>query len=295
MHIHRKYKPELCTSKDETRPVLAHVLATKDFPRIKGGALVSTDGMRILAVPMIEDPEDELGMIPVDLLKVARKQTTARQPNANITMTHESRLAEPVSKTTVPRPEGDFPNAARCVPGEFKHPIKIALNAKYLLDIQKAMDAKSVVLTFESEESSPILVTTVREAAYGVLMPHRAEEALALQKARAVERAQWEKANGGEAVDQDLPVQEKPEKPETEAEAEDREVAEAIVILKETRRASTSAIQRRMRIGYTKAARLMDVLEERKIIGPPRGSEPREILIELEEKKDEPAKTVVPF
>jgi len=72
-------------------------------------------------------------------------------------------------------------------------------------------------------------------------------------------------------------------------------VAEAIVILKETRRASTSAIQRRMRIGYTKAARLMDVLEERKIIGPPRGSEPREILIELEEKKDEPAKTVVPF
>ena len=294
MHIHRKYKPELCTSKNETRPVLAHVLATKDFPRIKGGALVSTDGMRILAVPMIEDPEDELGMIPVDLLKVARKQTTARQPNANITMTHESRLAEPVSKTTVPRPEGDFPNAARCVPGEFKHPIKIALDAKYLLDIQKAMAADNVTLTFESEESSFILVTAKEESAYGVLMPHRDEDAFALQKERAVERAQWNAANG-EAVDQDLPIQEEPEGQESLEDTENREVADAIAIIKETRRASTSAIQRRMRIGYTKAARLMDVLEERKIIGPPRGSEPREILIELEEKKDEPAKTVVPF
>ena len=41
-------------------------------------------------------------------------------------------------------------------------------------------------------------------------------------------------------------------------------------------------VQRRLRIGYTRAARMMDILEERGIVGPPRGSDPREILIDLD-------------
>jgi len=57
---------------------------------------------------------------------------------------------------------------------------------------------------------------------------------------------------------------------------------QAVTIIRETQRASTSSLQRRLRIGYTRAARLMDVLEERGIIGPPRGSDPREILIDLD-------------
>ncbi len=56
----------------------------------------------------------------------------------------------------------------------------------------------------------------------------------------------------------------------------------AIEVIRETRRASTSSLQRRLRIGYTRAARMMDVLEERGVIGPPRGSDPREILIDLD-------------
>jgi len=56
----------------------------------------------------------------------------------------------------------------------------------------------------------------------------------------------------------------------------------AIDIIRETRRASTSSLQRRLRIGYTRAARIMDILEERGILGPPRGAEPREILIDLD-------------
>ncbi|HNR93404.1 MAG TPA: DNA translocase FtsK [Kiritimatiellia bacterium] len=56
----------------------------------------------------------------------------------------------------------------------------------------------------------------------------------------------------------------------------------AIEIIRQTRRASTSSLQRRLRIGYTRAARLMDVLEEKGIIGPPNGSDPREILIDLD-------------
>ncbi len=65
-------------------------------------------------------------------------------------------------------------------------------------------------------------------------------------------------------------------------EPDDELLEQAVTIIRETQRASTSSLQRRLRIGYTRAARLMDVLEERGIIGPPRGSDPREILIDLD-------------
>ncbi len=66
-------------------------------------------------------------------------------------------------------------------------------------------------------------------------------------------------------------------------EYEDEDIlVKATEIIRETQRASTSSLQRRLRIGYTRAARVMDILEERGIVGPPRGSEPREILIDLD-------------
>lgn len=55
-----------------------------------------------------------------------------------------------------------------------------------------------------------------------------------------------------------------------------------------SRRASTSLIQRKFSVGYSRAARLMDVLEANGIIGPARGSKPREILVQntLEDEQD---------
>lgn len=55
------------------------------------------------------------------------------------------------------------------------------------------------------------------------------------------------------------------------------------VILQE-RRASTSLLQRRLRLGYTRAARMMDILESRGIIGPGDGAKPREILIDFNDQ-----------
>ncbi len=49
-------------------------------------------------------------------------------------------------------------------------------------------------------------------------------------------------------------------------------------IVQDTGKASTSYIQRRMKIGYSRAARLMDELEDDGVIGPADGSKPREIL-----------------
>jgi S-DNA-T family DNA segregation ATPase FtsK/SpoIIIE len=57
---------------------------------------------------------------------------------------------------------------------------------------------------------------------------------------------------------------------------------QALSVLKSTRRASTSMIQRRLRIGYNRAARIMDIMEDKGIVGPENGSSPREILVDLD-------------
>ncbi|MCB1101424.1 MAG: DNA translocase FtsK, partial [Kiritimatiellae bacterium] len=57
---------------------------------------------------------------------------------------------------------------------------------------------------------------------------------------------------------------------------------QAVEIIRQTKRASTSSLQRRLRIGYTRAARVMDILEQKGIVGPAQGAEPREILIDLD-------------
>ena len=56
----------------------------------------------------------------------------------------------------------------------------------------------------------------------------------------------------------------------------------ALEVVRMTRRASTSHLQRRMGIGYNHAARLIDLLEDRGVIGPAKGAGPRDILIDLD-------------
>ena len=57
---------------------------------------------------------------------------------------------------------------------------------------------------------------------------------------------------------------------------------QALEVLRATKRASTSMLQRRLRIGYNRAARLMEELEDRGIVGPENGASPREILVDLD-------------
>jgi S-DNA-T family DNA segregation ATPase FtsK/SpoIIIE len=67
-------------------------------------------------------------------------------------------------------------------------------------------------------------------------------------------------------------------------EAEDRELFKsAVKIILEADRASTSLLQRRLKIGYARAARLLDLMEEKGIVGPQEGSKPRKILISPED------------
>ncbi len=54
----------------------------------------------------------------------------------------------------------------------------------------------------------------------------------------------------------------------------------------QTGKVSTSLLQRRFRLGYNRAARVVDLLEERGIVGPANGSKPREVLVKLDDKSE---------
>ncbi|SFE17662.1 DNA segregation ATPase FtsK/SpoIIIE, S-DNA-T family [Paenibacillus algorifonticola] len=58
---------------------------------------------------------------------------------------------------------------------------------------------------------------------------------------------------------------------------------QAVQIVVEAKQASVSLLQRRMRIGYTRAARLIDEMEARHIVGPYEGSKPREVLLTVDQ------------
>jgi len=57
---------------------------------------------------------------------------------------------------------------------------------------------------------------------------------------------------------------------------------EAVKIVFQTKQASVSMLQRKLGLGYTRAARLIDAMEDEGIVGPYRGSKPREILVDAE-------------
>jgi DNA segregation ATPase FtsK/SpoIIIE, S-DNA-T family len=69
---------------------------------------------------------------------------------------------------------------------------------------------------------------------------------------------------------------------EGEEEVDDELYHDAVRVVCEMGRASTSTLQRRLRVGYGRAARLIDLMEKDGIVGPPDGSKPREVL----KKKD---------
>ena len=70
---------------------------------------------------------------------------------------------------------------------------------------------------------------------------------------------------------------------------------DAIKIVIDSGKASTSFLQRRMRVGYSRAARIVDIMEEMGIIGPQNGSKARDVLVERwplkDDSEDEPAES----
>ena len=110
--------------------------------------------------------------------------------------------------------------------------------------------------------------------AQGVLVTddeiHRVVEFVSAQSPPAFDTAMHEKLQSTAA-------------PEEDVTDEDEELVEkCLEIIRQEKRASTSLLQRRLRLGYTRAARIVDILEQRGILGPGEGAKPREILVDLD-------------
>jgi DNA segregation ATPase FtsK/SpoIIIE, S-DNA-T family len=90
-------------------------------------------------------------------------------------------------------------------------------------------------------------------------------------------------AQGTPAFDPSIQNQLESSTPAEEVTEEDEMLVEkCLEIIRQEKRASTSMLQRRLRLGYTRAARVVDILERRGILGPGDGAKPREILVDLD-------------
>jgi DNA segregation ATPase FtsK/SpoIIIE, S-DNA-T family len=110
--------------------------------------------------------------------------------------------------------------------------------------------------------------------AQGVLVTddeiHRLVEFVSAQSPPAFDSAMHEKLQSAATSEEDVTD-------------EDEELVEkCLEIIRQEKRASTSLLQRRLRLGYTRAARIVDILEQRGILGPGEGAKPREILVDLD-------------
>jgi S-DNA-T family DNA segregation ATPase FtsK/SpoIIIE len=107
------------------------------------------------------------------------------------------------------------------------------------------------------------------------------------EQAGKEEAREGEQIHGVEKLAEDLEKildQEQPESFDTWEGGEDPLYEEAKRLVIEMRKASASFLQRRLRIGYARAARLIDMLEERGVVGPGEGAKPREVLLGVDSK-----------
>jgi S-DNA-T family DNA segregation ATPase FtsK/SpoIIIE len=93
----------------------------------------------------------------------------------------------------------------------------------------------------------------------------------------------WLRKQGKPDLDPDVlkaPVEEK--SGGAGADRDDELYDEAARLVVAERQASASFLQRRMRIGFSRASRLVDMMEQDGLLGPPQGSKPREVLVEVD-------------
>jgi S-DNA-T family DNA segregation ATPase FtsK/SpoIIIE len=123
----------------------------------------------------------------------------------------------------------------------------------------------------------------------GSMKPRRVQGALVNEKEIEAVIGHWKSQGEPKYQEHFLNI---PDKKEAVVETDDALLWEAVRIIIDYGSASASILQRRLKIGYTRAARLIDLMEAKRMIGPYEGSKPREVYItarQLEElKKNHP-------
>lgn len=120
----------------------------------------------------------------------------------------------------------------------------------------------------------------------GSMKPRRVQGALVTEKEIEAVIEHWKNQGGPKYQEHFLNIPDN--KKEAVVETEDELLWDAVRVVIDYGSASASVLQRRLKVGYTRAARLVDLMEAKRMIGPYEGSKPREVYItarQLEEMK----------
>ncbi len=120
----------------------------------------------------------------------------------------------------------------------------------------------------------------------GSMKPRRVQGALVTEKEIEAVIEHWKNQGGPKYQEHFLNIPDN--KKEAAVETEDELLWDAVRVVIDYGSASASVLQRRLKVGYTRAARLVDLMEAKRMIGPYEGSKPREVYItarQLEEMK----------
>lgn len=235
---------------------------------------VRSDEDKIAKMPYIVVIVDELA----DLMVVAGKEVE----DSILRITQKARAAGIHLIVATQRPSTDVITGVvkANIPSRISFAVSSGIDSRTILDTVGAekLIGKGDMLFLPMGESSPerIQGAYVSDDELEALVDHAVKQ----QKAQYDERytnleAAKDQGNAGGRV----------ESPEEEY--DDPLYDEIVEFVITTGKASASLLQRKFKLGYNRAARIIDLLEERGIIGPQNGSKPREVLVAMEHDDSE--------
>lgn len=164
------------------------------------------------------------------------------------------------------------------IPSRISFAVSSSIDSRTILDATGAekLIGKGDMLFLPMGENAPIRI----QGAYvsDEELEKIVDYVISQQKAQYDESLTVDRNNSSSTVNDDY---------QSEEEYDDPLYNEIVDFAVKTGKISASLIQRKYRLGYNRAARIIDLLEERGIIGPPNGSKPREVLVKLEKNEEE--------
>ena len=163
------------------------------------------------------------------------------------------------------------------IPSRISFAVSSSIDSRTILDATGAekLIGKGDMLFLPMGENAPIRI----QGAYvsDEELEKIVDYVISQQKAQYDESLTIDKNESSQSIDDNY---------QSDEEYDDPLYNEIVDFAVKTGKISASLIQRKYRLGYNRAARIIDLLEERGIIGPPNGSKPREVLVKLENKEE---------
>ncbi|MEI6165955.1 MAG: DNA translocase FtsK [bacterium] len=288
MEIESKFHIEKIVDTDHSTESLRYV-------HIAENLAIACNGRVLACVPCVTVKGDHLGPVTVNAMEYAREHSFAGTSTLHLI---DGKTVVAIDSCQIPRSMESSAVAKeeqldmlhkstdsikplteltlQSIPKQDFSDVVLKINPRMLLTLAKALGSEdSITLRMQPNEDNRVSQGIRAEAspeAYGVIMPiiitdgKKDDATQGLKGFCKKHNVTVEITGAGGSV-------------KIGNQASEEHIEKAIEIIKETKRASVSAIQRHLRIGYTMASQIMDVLEQRGIVGPVNGSDPREILV----------------